>query len=137
MSPSNEPAMADGQLTGAANDKLSGKQPTHLAAPSTIRGGSAGHEWSNLPELRESDFRLPPRRRLALPLALFIATCFSTLWVGAAGWRPQSYSINDIPIVIAANWERGLLYMGAVLAILLTHEMGHFLQTVRYRIPAS
>ena len=27
--------------------------------------------------------------------------------------------------------------MGAVLAILLTHEMGHFLQTVRYRIPAS
>ena len=27
--------------------------------------------------------------------------------------------------------------MGAVLAILLTHEMGHFLQTVRYGIPAS
>jgi membrane-associated protease RseP (regulator of RpoE activity) len=27
--------------------------------------------------------------------------------------------------------------MGAVLAILLTHEMGHFLQTVKYGIPAS
>ncbi len=39
--------------------------------------------------------------------------------------------------MIAANWQQGLLYMGAVLAILLTHEMGHFLQTVRYRIPAS
>jgi membrane-associated protease RseP (regulator of RpoE activity) len=39
--------------------------------------------------------------------------------------------------VIAENWQQGLLYMGAVLAILLTHEMGHFLQTVRYGIPAS
>ena len=42
-----------------------------------------------------------------------------------------------MPSVIAANWQQGLMYMGAVLAILLTHEMGHFLQTVRYRIPAS
>jgi membrane-associated protease RseP (regulator of RpoE activity) len=38
---------------------------------------------------------------------------------------------------VAANWQQGLIYMGAVLAILLTHEMGHFLQTVRYHIPAS
>ena len=35
------------------------------------------------------------------------------------------------------NWPIGLAYMGAVLAILLTHEMGHFLQTVKYGIPAS
>src|SRR4029078_6028695 len=33
--------------------------------------------------------------------------------------------------------KQGLLYMSAVLAILLTHEMGNFLQTVRYGIPAS
>ena len=38
---------------------------------------------------------------------------------------------------MTTNWQQGSLYMGAVLAILLTHEMGHFLQTVRYRIPAS
>ena len=134
---SNEPAMADSELPSDANDKSSANQPTNLTAPSTFRSGSAGREWSNLPELRGSDLRRPPRRRLALPLALFVATCFSTLWVGSAGWRPQSYSINDIPNVIVANWQNGLMYMGAVLAILLTHEMGHFLQTVRYRIPAS
>ena len=39
---------------------------------------------------------------------------------------------------VAANWQQGLLYMGAVLAILLTHEMGHFLQTAcATGIPAS
>jgi membrane-associated protease RseP (regulator of RpoE activity) len=38
---------------------------------------------------------------------------------------------------MVANWQQGLTYMGAVLAILLTHEMGHFLQTLRYHIPAS
>ena len=35
------------------------------------------------------------------------------------------------------NWQQGLLYMGVVLGILLMHEMGHFLMTLRHRIPAS
>ena len=69
---------------------------------------------------------------------LFVATCLSTFWVGAASWRPQLVETTaDIQAKVAANWQQGLLYMGAVLAILLTHEMGHFLQTVRYGIPAS
>ena len=73
-----------------------------------------------------------------LPLILFIATCLSTFWVGAADWRPQLIeSPGEMWQVVTANWQQGLTYMGAVLAILLTHEMGHFLQTVRYRIPAS
>ena len=70
---------------------------------------------------------------------LFIATCLSTFWVGAANWRPQS--IESTPAnqqaLSRTIGSKGLTYMGAVLAILLTHEMGHFLQTVRYRIPAS
>jgi membrane-associated protease RseP (regulator of RpoE activity) len=58
--------------------------------------------------------------------------------VGAANWRPQLIESSDTMWrVMAANWRNGLTYMGAVLAILLTHEMGHFIQTVRYRIPAS
>ena len=133
--PANEPAKADGEL--AANDKLSGKQPTNLTTH-IPRGGTVGREWSSYPELRESDLRLSPRRRLMLPLVLFVATCLSTFWVGAANWRPQLVeTAADIQTKVAANWQQGLLYMGAVLAILLTHEMGHFLQTVRYRIPAS
>ena len=75
---------------------------------------------------------------MILPVVLFIATCLSSFWVGAANWRPQSVeSIEGIRGVVMAHWQQGLMYMGAVLAILLTHEMGHFLQTVRYGIPAS
>ncbi len=98
----------------------------------TTRDGAA------LPELHADHLRSGPRRRLVLPILLFVATCLSTFWVGAADWRPQTMeSMADMQIKIATNWRQGLTYMGAVLAILLTHEMGHFLQTVRYRIPAS
>lgn len=40
-------------------------------------------------------------------------------------------------LALIDNWWQGLVYMAAVMAILLAHEMGHFLQAVRYRIPAS
>jgi hypothetical protein len=96
---------------------------------------------SHLPELRESDLGLQPQRRLMLPLMLFLATCASTFWVGVTRWDPlQARYVQTWDLVgqtIAAYWPIGLAYMGAVLAILLTHEMGHFLQTVKYGIPAS
>lgn len=101
-------------------------------------------------ELRVSDIdsSVPPggagrvrRRRVRLPLALFIATCLSTFWVGAADWEPMNpQKMATWPRVgqtIQNNWAQGLTYMGAVLAILLTHEMGHFIMTIRRRIPAS
>jgi Zn-dependent protease len=97
---------------------------------------------SHLPELRRSDVGgFPPQRRVMLPAMLFAATCLSTFWVGVTRWDPlrMEYSANWTYVgrVIEANWDIGLAYMGAVLAILLTHEMGHFLQTVKYGIPAS
>jgi membrane-associated protease RseP (regulator of RpoE activity) len=39
--------------------------------------------------------------------------------------------------IVQTNWRNGLVYMAAVMAILLMHEMGHFVQTLRYRVPAS
>lgn len=35
------------------------------------------------------------------------------------------------------NWQQGLIYMFAVLLILLAHEMGHFIATLIYKVPAS
>jgi membrane-associated protease RseP (regulator of RpoE activity) len=58
----------------------------------------------------------PPRayrRRVWLPLLLFVATCLSTLLEG--GW----------------------VYAVAVMTILLCHEMGHFIQAWRYGVYAS
>jgi membrane-associated protease RseP (regulator of RpoE activity) len=96
---------------------------------------------AHLPELRESDFGLQPQRRVMLPALLFVATCASTFWVGVTRWDPlvKEYSQTwpQVWQTIERGWPYGLAYMGAVLAILLTHEMGHFLQTVKYGIPAS
>ena len=87
----------------------------------------------------------PPRRRIKLPILLFLATSFSTFWVGATGWSPQEPWENVLaqgtlmPIrqVMIAHWSEGVTYMFCVLAILLMHEMGHFVATVLHRIPAS
>lgn len=76
------------------------------------------------------------QRRRKLPLMLFIITCLSTFWVGTNHWLPFPPD-GDFRRMLFAQWQQGLTYMGCLLAILLAHEMGHFLATVRYRIPAS
>ena len=96
---------------------------------------------AHLPELTVSDLHFRPQRRTLLPILLFLATCASTFWVGVTNWEPLEprYMATYAAMgrIIQANWQNGLQYMTAVLAILLTHEMGHFLQTVKYHIPAS
>jgi Zn-dependent protease len=103
-------------------------------------GRADARSHAELPELGESHLRSRPRpRRTTLPIVLFVTTCLSTYFVGAADWKPQLYMNSSASMwrVMVDNWPQGLTYMGAVLAILLTHEMGHFVQTVRNRIPAS
>lgn len=100
--------------------------------------------YVKLPELRASDLE-PPRefrkRRTVLPILLFVATCLSTFWVGCTEWEPTHHrylgTYEAMWQTVMANWRTGLQYMVAVLAILLTHEMGHFIQTVKYGIAAS
>ncbi|MEM9555378.1 MAG: site-2 protease family protein [Acidobacteriota bacterium] len=91
-----------------------------------------------------------PRRRWRLPLVLFVLTCCSTLLVGffmhaseAAGaclGVPDAAQSCEAYLTSAAfRTDLGLaaLYAGALLFILTAHEMGHFLQAVRYRVPTS
>jgi len=107
-------------------------------ADEVLRRRGPRPERRTLPKLHASQLLVLPRRRWGLPLVLFLATCLSTFWVGAANWRPRlDQPAGELLQTVAVNWQQGLIYMGAVLAILLTHEMGHFLQTVRYHIPAS
>lgn len=67
------------------------------------------------------------RRPLFKPTLLFLATCASTYWVGQelAPGRIGPFSVG------------GLSYMILVMGILLAHELGHFVQAVRYHVPAS
>jgi membrane-associated protease RseP (regulator of RpoE activity) len=77
-----------------------------------------------------------PRQRPFLALGLFIATCLSTFFMGMVFF---SNDINDsgLPAFSEVNVKNGLTYSIAVMSILLFHEMGHFLQSRRYKIPAS
>ena len=76
------------------------------------------------------------RRRVALPLSLFLISCATTFSAGVYGWAPI-FLDSTVWLRIREFWPQGLTYAVAVLAILLAHEMGHFLMTVRYRIAAS
>ncbi|MDG2206976.1 MAG: site-2 protease family protein [Pirellulales bacterium] len=118
----------------------------------------------------------PRRRRIVLPISLFLATYFTTFLAGCAGWNPwhtpltlrlpsfpqvnmtisvqpgdtyvdekgQAQTAQRPGNVMASwwdglryNWKNGVLYMVWVMAILLFHEMGHFLMTLKYKISAS
>ena len=43
----------------------------------------------------------------------------------------------NMRLLIHENWQIGAIYMVAVLLILFVHEMGHFVATVIYKVPAS
>lgn len=78
-------------------------------------------------------------RRFLLPAALFLVTCVSTFWAGAAVELAPLLLLKPqlAPKIVELGWSRGLAYMALVMCILLAHEMGHFLQTLRYRVPAT
>jgi Zn-dependent protease len=97
------------------------------------------------------------KRRLWLPVMLFVLTCGSTFFSGATGFMPLEYlllkpfteslvraephmeALDFRPLrgSIYSHWREGLIYMACVLAILMTHEMGHFVMTLIYRVRAS
>ncbi|MFQ5695033.1 MAG: site-2 protease family protein, partial [Terriglobia bacterium] len=92
---------------------------------------------------------LAPRRRLGLPLALFLLTVISTLFVGwhltqayARGAPPYTEAIFSLQKMSQILQNPGLLLAGwpfavTLLGILLAHELGHFFACRRYGIVAS
>jgi membrane-associated protease RseP (regulator of RpoE activity) len=82
----------------------------------------------------------PVNRRLLRSVILFLLTCFTTFFAGVANWN-QGFLGDDPQIwqlaLQAQNYMRGLEYMACIMAILLAHEMGHFLMTIRHGIAAT
>ncbi len=127
--------------------------------------GPAGHRafMATQSELRETDPHVSPQgadrspgtddeddeqpmpRRYRVPTILFLLTCLSTFWVGITAWQPidtlliayENGNLMNVRQSVLAHWGQGLIYMSSVLAILVLHELGHFIATIIYRIPAT
>jgi len=86
--------------------------------------------------------RWPPG---TFPLLMFVLTVLSTIWVGLAGWAPdtvffQALSEGSAHIVrrcVLANWKTGVLFSASLLGILLAHEFGHYCMMRWYGIRST
>lgn len=100
------------------------------------------------------------KRRLRISLTLFLLTFVSTTLVGANYWPldiltgffneearqelmtylDRAWPSSEPVSIYGRFWQSiklGCTYSIPLMIILLCHEMGHYLQAVRYRVPAS
>jgi hypothetical protein len=96
------------------------------------------------PVTNNGQLRLNRRRRLwRIAIGLFVATFISTTYVHSPLFGVVNHPDRDLAMAEFHNhtWLElivpGLLYSIPVMIILLAHEFGHFLQCVRYRLPAT
>lgn len=134
-----------------AGDAPTGALPAATDADVTYDSAQAAPTAAAEPEGNGSR---PRRRRVRLPIILFLLTCASTFLAGATNFEPDKYFLYAVgvsPYTLAIqqptlmplrqniyqHWRVGLLYMSCVLGILLAHEMGHFVLTLVHRVRAS
>jgi membrane-associated protease RseP (regulator of RpoE activity) len=81
----------------------------------------------------------PRRPKARLQGLLYVLTCLTTFAAGAVGWEPIMLGVDDAGIAsaVTGHWDRGLLYMAAVMAVLTAHEAGHFVAARIHGIPAT
>ncbi|MBH0202265.1 MAG: site-2 protease family protein [Nitrospira sp.] len=73
-----------------------------------------------------------------LPTVLFLLTIFTTLWAGAyQAYNGPARGPLDFLLSAPETLWRGIPFAGALLFILTTHELGHYLLSKIHRVPAS
>ncbi len=113
---------------------------TPVSSPPTQTNGGGADVWKNFAPAR--------RPRYWLHLLLFLLTLGATTVVGARlarnfeSGQPAVYQAENLAAyreLLAAPqaWLAGLAYSLTLMAILLAHEMGHFLACRRYGLDAS
>ncbi|NUO54862.1 MAG: site-2 protease family protein [Polyangiaceae bacterium] len=77
----------------------------------------------------------PPKPRLALHAALFVVTFIALLYTGAGygGDLPENATWGDILRALPSGWK----FAVPLMAILLVHELGHYVAARIHRVPAS
>ena len=104
--------------------------------PARPTPGYAAQHRDYVPPAPDPDVRRPS---IVRHLLLFAATVATTTIVGVGHYYGFLAAPSGAfpPIVAWTQYLNGLWYSGAVLAILGTHEMGHYLACRYYRVDAS
>src|SRR6266571_1610165 len=119
-----------------------GPSPELAQALESWRGS---YYWSAEPDGRHLVLTHPaaprPRERWVLHALLFAATLFTTTLGGAvlsgAVSMDLALSVRDWGALVLNGWSRGLSFSLPLLAILLCHELGHYLTALRYQVNVS
>lgn len=85
------------------------------------------------------------RRIHRIAWLLAFATILSTFWAGVSAWIPTTplafaYSEGSMmPVrrVLLANWLEGVQFSLGLMAILVAHELGHYILTLVYKVPST
>jgi membrane-associated protease RseP (regulator of RpoE activity) len=120
--------------------------PSHAAPSPGLAAALAqwpgSHYWSDEPDGRHLILTrtMPGRRpeRWTLHAVLFVATLVTTTWAGAAlrGVIAIEHSLAFFTLGWRA-WAAGLAFSLPLVAILLAHELGHYVTARRYQLDAS
>lgn len=94
---------------------------------------------------RQPERRAKPKRIHRIAFWLAIATIISTFWAGVGAWVPyvpidlswQIGSLMPVRQALLANWLSGVQFSLALMAILVAHELGHYILTLHYRVPST
>ena len=86
----------------------------------------------------DEEFEETPFSKWTLPISLFVATIFTTLWAGAyqAYIGPIHGPVNFLLEHPETLW-RGIPFAATLLGILVTHECGHYVLSRLHGVPAS
>ena len=113
-----------------------GSPPSDSLGPARPTPGYAAYGRDYVPPAPEPDVRRQP---IVRHLVLFAATLLMTTYVGTAHYYGFRSDFGDA-VPQLTGWTpylNGLWYSAAILAILGTHEMGHYLACRYYRVDAS
>ena len=162
-SDTSPPVLAVSSTTGTTNDEAQPNAPDVLSAPAIIAMPATFMNTDNDQELRKVQRRFEQlqaaqvfswrRRHLRTSALLFLLTMLSTFLVGSGyfpleyilGWifprfgsyLQQTFRPHDLDMIMVRACRQGLEYSVPLMSILFFHEMGHYLQSVWNRVPAS
>ena len=118
-----------------------------MSALETRRGDLPPDFFQDQAAIETERPRRGPRLRVTwtTSILLFILTSITMFWAGVSHWVPigpllaSPFYGSLLPVrqILLEHWQDGLVYSIATLAILLAHEMGHYLMTVRYRVAST